>query len=485
VIPATGFNFATDIPAGLEMVQFIQASTIINGGFTPAQINNSVPGLIGMFYETIAGNEGWLLFNFPPPTPPTPPIPPTTVTPPGTIPYQPITTTTINFINTFLARQLIGMNIGGDQSSCVGEEDNCDRYSEDHKKCKPPRKHTGFYKAPLAGQSQNPRKSSHIIAASNPIVAAADPLLGFINYQTQSTQQQLAENACRDIKPWDVYFGPIGDLGSINNKHSQLGANYWFVGGLAGFDYSFSQVGLGILVDYENVTGKLHKHGGDFNINQFHATAYMTYVPRSLPQFALNALVGSGGAWYNIHRNILDLPVKEKTHGKSRGAEVDALIGMQYIFAHRQFARIPCGLEFIPTVNLQYIYQGMGSYKEHGADVNDFKFHKQGYQSLRTTLETWLQYTWSWKNFSFTPAVDIGWQREFLDQKHKVHVTPIHFAGPEESITVFGAGRDTLLTGLAFMFEFYNTYGIEASYDFEYNRLYRNNGFYLGFNVRF
>jgi outer membrane autotransporter protein len=117
--------------------------------------------------------------------------------------------------------------------------------------------------------------------------------------------------------------------------------------------------------------------------------------------------------------------------------------------------------------------------------VHDFKFHKQGFQSLRTTLGTWLQYTWSWNNFSFTPLVDIGWQREFLDRNHKVDVTPVHVAGPKDSFTVFGAGRDTLLAGLDLLFEFYDTYGIEASYGFEYNSLYRNNGFYLGFNVNF
>jgi uncharacterized protein with beta-barrel porin domain len=135
-------------------------------------------------------------------------------------------------------------------------------------------------------------------------------------------------------------------------------------------------------------------------------------------------------------------------------------------------------------LNLQYIYQGVGSYKEHGAGDLDLKFHKQGFQSLRSTLGTWLQYIWSWKNFSFTPLIDIAWQREYLDRNHKVLATPIA-GGPEGSITVFGAGRDTLLAGLDLLFDFYNIYGIEASYDFEYNRLYCNNGFYLGFNVRF
>jgi len=115
----------------------------------------------------------------------------------------------------------------------------------------------------------------------------------------------------------------------------------------------------------------------------------------------------------------------------------------------------------------------------------DLKFHKQGFQSLRTSLGTWLQYTWNWVNSSFTPMFNIAWQREYLDRNHKVRTTPINVPEPEGSITIFGAGRDTLQAGLDLFFEFYDIYGIEASYDFEYNKLYRNNGFYLGFNVSF
>jgi len=86
------------------MVQFIQASTIINGGFSPQKIFNYIPGLGGLSYETLAGNQGWLLFTFVPPPPPVP------ITPPHTsIPYQPITITTINMINTFLGRELLRM----------------------------------------------------------------------------------------------------------------------------------------------------------------------------------------------------------------------------------------------------------------------------------------------------------------------------------------------------------------------------------------
>jgi hypothetical protein len=491
VIPSADFNFDTDIPSGTTMVQFIQASTVINGGFTSAQITNSVPGLVGMTYETMAGNEGWLLFTLDPPLArsmddqarllftPDPPTPSSSsssilITPRSTpVPYSGITVSTINFINTFLGGKLLRM-----QNQFVTREENQENGDNQ------PRHSNKSTTSSRAHRSmpQSPKGSSQTIA--HPILAAT-PQLGSFNLQSETKQQQLASEISNGkiIQPWNVYFGPLGDFGSISPKHSQLGAHYRSVGGLAGFDYRFSQVGLGLLVDYENVKAKLHKHAGDFGINQFHATAYTTYVPKSLPQFALNGMIGAGGAWYNIHRNIFGLA--ESTKANPRGAEVDALIGAQYLFSPHQFASIPCGLEIAPLLNLQYIYQGMGSYKEHGAGVLDLKFHKQGFQSLRSTLGTWLQYIWNWKNFSFTPLFNVAWQREYLDRNHKVQTTPIHATGPEDNITIFGAGRDTLLVGLDLLFEFYDNYGLEANYEFEYNSLYRNNGFYVGFNIRF
>jgi hypothetical protein len=483
IVPATGFNLATDIPAGTHMVQFIQASTIINGGFSPQKIVNSIPGLGGLSYETLAGNQGWLLFTFVPPPPPVP------ITPPHTpIPYQPITITTINMINTFLGRELLRMQ---DDFIAIDEKYQYENGDQELKKHRRRRPNTSFF-ASLANLSM-PQSPKGAQTLADPILAA-DPQLAFMQYNplqnkqeqraTEIKQEQLASeiSSASNIKPWNMYFGPLGNIGSIHDKHSQLGAHYRSAGALAGFDYRFSQVGLGLLVDYENVKAKLHQHGGEFWINQFHATGYTTYVPKSFPQFALNGIIGAGGAWYDIHRNILGL--SEPTKAKSRGAEVDALIGADYLFSHCQFASIPRGLEVVPMINLQYIYQGVGSYKEHGAGVLDLKFHKQGFQSLRSTLGTWLQYIWNWRNFSFTPLIDLAWQREYLDRNHKVLTTPLA-GGPEGSITVFGAGRDTLVAGLDLLFEFYNTYGIEASYDFEYNSLYLNHGFYVGFNARF
>jgi uncharacterized protein with beta-barrel porin domain len=469
VVPAANFNPYTDIPAGLNLLQFIQASNVINGSFTV--INNSVPGFSGTTYETLDNNQGWLQFTFVAPS----------ITPHSTpIPHQTITTSKITNINTFLTKVLFKLQNQFNSAVRRIEEEKGHENNDQNKQEYQRRK--SIYTPSLAEFPTAPSQTM-----SSPIIAAAQPQLAFMNFQPQVKQQQLRSGIAEGeiSRPWHVYFGPTGNIGSVNNKHTQLGCNYRSVGGLAGFDYAFSQVGAGLMLDYENVKANVHKHAGEFWVNQFHATSYATYVPSSFPEFAVNGILGGGGAWYAIQRNIAGLPAKDTAKGKTHGAIVDALIGAQYMFSHRQFTTIPRKLEIIPLFNMQYIYQGLGSYKEHGASFHDLKFSKQGYQSLRSTLGAWLQYTWGSKNFSFTPLIDIEWQREYLDHNHKVRSKPIEFAGPSGSTTIFGAGRDTLLAGLDMMFKFYQVYGLEVSYDFEYNSLYRNNGFFLGLNISY
>jgi hypothetical protein len=46
-------------------------------------------------------------------------------------------------------------------------------------------------------------------------------------------------------------------------------------------------------------------------------------------------------------------------------------------------------------------------------------------------------------------------------------------------------GRNVALGGVDFLVTFFDTYGIEASYDFEWNTAYLDNSFYLGCNFKF
>ncbi len=317
---------------------------------------------------------------------------------------------------------------------------------------------------------------------AGPVLAAGNAKLGFLNFQTLRKNEQTRN---KNPAPWRTYFGPTANVGQVKNRQSQLGAGYSTFGGLFGFDYTFSQSALGFLFDYEYINANVNRNEGHFCANTYHVHAYTTIVPRSTPNFAINMIAAGGEAWYSVRRNIKTPSGHLSTKGKTRGAEVDGLFGMQYLFAHDRFSAVPRHFEIIPFINAQYIYAGVGAYKEREAGIADLKFYKQGFQSLRSTLGTWLQYTAHWKNFSFIPLFDFAWQREYLDETHHLYSKPLHVPSKKRVTKIYGSGRDTFLAGVDFMFEFYQRYGLEVSYDFEYNNMYNNNAFFVGFNARF
>ncbi len=299
--------------------------------------------------------------------------------------------------------------------------------------------------------------------------------------QTQNDACEEMRDCCAESRHWNVYFGPTGTVGEVHTKHSQPGYDEWSVGGLAGFDYAFSEGGIGFMVDYENIKGRVHQHWGKFDINQAHASLYSTYAPKSAHRLSFDAIVGGGYDWFDIHRRTSEGTAK----GKPRGKEFDALFGLAYNFYGRQDCCRPTKFQVTPMANIQYIYLDTSRYNEHGADPFDFKIHGQVDKSLRSTLGTWISYGWDRKNFSFTPEIYLAWQREYFDHNHSLYVTPLDIVGPTSKQTVRGAGRNTFQAGLDLMLTLFEFYGIEASYDFEWNSLFHDQAFYVGFNVEF
>lgn len=307
-----------------------------------------------------------------------------------------------------------------------------------------------------------------------------------LNPQVQEKQEQLRRVIVtpQQERRWNFYAGPLGTIGDVQSKHKQPGFDYWSAGALAGFDYAFSQVGLGLLVDYEKIHADVDHHWGKFDIDEAHASLYATYAPSPLPELAFNGIVGGSYEWYNIHRNVNSSTTKA-AEGSPHGKEYDFLFGVEYALAHRQIKKMKEKLEIIPLVNLQYIYLEVDDYKEHGAGDFDFSFRHQKAKSLRSTLGTRINYSWESTNLVFTPELNLGWQREYLDKHRSLHFTPVSVAGPISSIGIKGAGRNTALAGIDLLFTLYKRFGIEASYDFEWNELFHDHFFYTGFNVRF
>ncbi len=349
-----------------------------------------------------------------------------------------------------------------------------------------PKSKKSFFKTAGAASAQSPQLAAlPIQTVSNELVADSQNSLAFLGWHRRDhgkkKECEQPRICCPEERHWNIYFGPLGTVGEIQNKNNQPGYSDWSVGGVVGFDYAFEQVGIGFLGDYENINGSVNSNWGKFDINQAHFSFYMTYVPKSVSRLSFDGIVGGGYDWYDIHRNTSGGTTRGTPHGK----EFDALFGLAYNAYGRQDWCGPTKLQVTPMVNLQYIYLDTNKYNEHGAELFDFSVHSQVNQSLRSTLGTWLSYAWDWTNFSFTPELYLAWQREYLDHNHSLSASSLVIVEPTQSLTVIGAGRNTLQVGLDLMFTMFNQYGIEVSYDFEWNSLFHDNAFYVGFNVEF
>lgn len=287
--------------------------------------------------------------------------------------------------------------------------------------------------------------------------------------------------------PWNFYFGPTGSIGKVFSSKNQPGSKYWVAGGTAGFDYAFSQAGIGLRLDYDHI--KAHsKNWGRYSVNEAHSTLYATYLPKCSPEWAFNGMVGGGYNWYKFQRSVVML--SHSAVGTSQGGEVDALLEAEYIISNKQIKNLPQSLKITPLANLQYIYLRVGKFKEHNVGTFALQMQGQTIESLRSTLGSRFNYIWvrakeCCPSFTFSVELDVAWQREYLNKDQSVKFSPVAFNEPLSTVVVPGSGRNILLTGLDLLSTYNEKYGWEASYDFEWNHSYLNHNFYVGFNTYF
>jgi outer membrane autotransporter protein len=279
-------------------------------------------------------------------------------------------------------------------------------------------------------------------------------------------------------------MGPKGQVGNVISKEDAQGYSHWSAGGFVGFDYAFSEVGIGLLTEYERMDAHVGKDWGKFTIDHLHADAYATYAPSQLPEIAINGILGGGYDWYSIHREVhTGTPTTEK--GSPRGAELDSLLGIEYTFRDSVFTAMPKSLEIIPLASVEYMYIHIADYKEKGSKLNALKVERQNVKSLRSTLGFRVNYTWKTQNVEISPEANFGWQREFLDKERSVDFTPISFTEFPFAVELAKSGRNMALAGLDLLITMYQRHGLEAGYDFEYNSQYHTHFAYLSYNVRF
>ncbi|NNM43388.1 MAG: autotransporter domain-containing protein [Chlamydiae bacterium] len=302
---------------------------------------------------------------------------------------------------------------------------------------------------------------------------------------TQEKRQRLTESlGANQDRPWNFYIGPKGQIGNVYSKDESQGFKEWSAGAFTGADYAFSQVGVGLLAEYERITGHAGKNWGKFTIDNLHADAYATYAPSQLPEIALNGILGAGYQWYKIDRNFVDIN-SGTVKGTPRGAELDALLGIEYAFRNSRYRVIPDGFQVIPMASIQYTYLHIDDFKEKGNPLHAMKVAKQNVKSLRTNLGVRFDYTWKNQDVTISPALNFNWQREFLDKKYKLNFIPLEFEEFGFSVKIPESGRNIALAGADLLITLFDRHGIEAGYDFEYNSLYHTHFLYLSYNVRF
>ena len=299
----------------------------------------------------------------------------------------------------------------------------------------------------------------------------------------EEKRERLTESLGEE-RPWDFYFGPKGQVGNVVSKETYQGYRHSSLGAFTGLDYAFSQVGLGLIAEYERMDGKAGKKWGNFIINSVHADAYATYAPSVVPEFSVNGIVGGGYQWYDINRRI-NQGLVHTLRGSPRGAEFDTQLEIEYAFGDSAFSAMPETLQIIPLASLQYTYLHIDKYKEKGYQPFALDISQQNVKSLRSTLGFRINYSWMTENVEISPEANFGWQREFLDKDRDIDFIPILFPTFGFTVDFPKIGRNTALAGFDLLITLYKKHGIEAGYDFEYNSLYHTHFVYMGYNVKF
>ncbi|MGH2611809.1 MAG: autotransporter outer membrane beta-barrel domain-containing protein, partial [Rhabdochlamydiaceae bacterium] len=208
-------------------------------------------------------------------------------------------------------------------------------------------------------------------SSPNHLITSAEPLASTLvtdNQILQRKQSQLVQEEEIEYSS-RFYIAPIKSFGSFKKQGiSQWAFGLNSVGIFSGYDHIFGRSGIGVCANYNYTHAKLHHyHTAHFNIHQIHATGYATWVPNSIEELAIDALVGGGFSWYNTYRNAGSSFTRVKAN--TQGGEGDTLLGIEYIFSNSRFQAIPDHLHLVPFANFQYIWAHVDDYHEQGAGI--------------------------------------------------------------------------------------------------------------------
>lgn len=285
--------------------------------------------------------------------------------------------------------------------------------------------------------------------------------------------------------PGRFYFGPTTSAGNVNSTGTQVGFNYWSVGALAGFDYALPHAALGILFNYDGIYSHIDRSWGTYTTDALLGTLYGTYSCDLLPPLSFDALIAGGYEWNTIHRKAGTSSHPLTTTGYPDSTLLDALLSIEYTFAKSNHRWMPTHFQWMPLLSLQFINLNANSYDEAHGNNFALSIGKEHAQSLRSNVAMLFDYQLVFPTWNLRTQCDVGWQWEFLDHEGSVAFAPLNIGGPTGSITTVGAGRNTLLAGANFLFQFKeDRVALELNYDFEWNQLFYDNYLTLGVVIR-
>lgn len=304
-----------------------------------------------------------------------------------------------------------------------------------------------------------------------PLFASVD----HINFRIERELVKLRQRFCSCSCPWNIFAGYIGSTGDFHRNHINL--DYFSDGVWAGVDYRSRNWGLGASVNYERFSTDRHNN---FHVDFVHGDIFGTYVPSCFPCLAFEAIVGFGHQWWDARRDVFTdgLMAAEASRSHTDADEWDILFGVEYAWG------LGCNMMAVPFATIQYIDLHIDRFHERGVEFFSFGGNRHREESLRSVLGLRFLGNYCFCSTVITPEIDIGWEHEYFDNDNFV-IAPLVAPG-------FGARfggdrfvRDFLLFAADFTFEWCNKYGLEASYDLQWNSNFHNHTYYVGGNVRF
>ncbi|MGB7978667.1 MAG: autotransporter outer membrane beta-barrel domain-containing protein, partial [Chlamydiales bacterium] len=253
-----------------------------------------------------------------------------------------------------------------------------------------------------------------------------------------------------------------------------------------GFDYAGADFGGGLASEYLHTQGANRGRSGHFRTDFVSLSAYGTYLPPDLKELSFYAIGGAGYVSSRFHREAGPSGSTIPAIAKPNGLEANAVLGAEFTFAKEMFARIPEGFSLTPLANVQYVWNKLNSFQEHGAGVYDLKAGRQIANSLSSLLGTRADYFFENDSVALNTEFDLGWRYEFLHgTRHVTLATPNFTQIQNLSSQSVRAARNTLWVGFDLLLTVYRSFQLEASSDLQWNPDYIQNSFYLGLGGAF